>query len=75
MGALRVLTPEKIREFHKEMYQPKNLCIVIVGQIVHEELLEILCQFENSIKDDIPNQISQWRRFEISTFTRATGFS
>jgi len=69
MGALRVLTADRIREFHKDMYQPKNLCVVIVGEIVHEELLKILDEFEDSIMDDIPDPNAPWRRFELTSFT------
>lgn len=54
MDALRVLTPDRIREFHKAMYQPQNLAVIIVGEANHENLLEILDKFEESIKDDIP---------------------
>ncbi|KAK3325722.1 Metalloenzyme, LuxS/M16 peptidase-like protein [Apodospora peruviana] len=53
MEALRVLTPERIRAFHKAMYQPRNLVIVIVGEADHENLLQILDEFEESIKDII----------------------
>ncbi|KAF2405633.1 putative Zn2+-dependent endopeptidase [Trichodelitschia bisporula] len=54
MEALRVLTADRIREFHKEMYQPKNLCLVIVGEVDHAQLLSILNKFEESIADDVP---------------------
>lgn len=62
MEALRVLTPERIREFHKAMYQPQNLAVVIVGEADHENLLEILDNFEESIKDDIPPQDAPFKR-------------
>ena len=29
LGPLRVLTPQRIRDFHREMYQPKNLCAYV----------------------------------------------
>ncbi|EON97551.1 putative zinc metalloprotease protein [Phaeoacremonium minimum UCRPA7] len=54
MEALRVLTPKRIREFHRAMYQPRNLAIIIVGETDHQNLLQILDEFEESIKDDIP---------------------
>ncbi|KAK0728025.1 Metalloenzyme, LuxS/M16 peptidase-like protein [Lasiosphaeria miniovina] len=54
MEALRVLTPERIHAFHKAMYHPRNLAIVIVGEADHESLLSILDGFEESIKDDVP---------------------
>ncbi|KAI9660873.1 MAG: hypothetical protein M1829_006438 [Trizodia sp. TS-e1964] len=54
MEQLRVLTAERIRAFHKEMYQPKNLCLVIIGEVDHDCLLEILDEFEGQILPDIP---------------------
>ncbi|KAJ2904317.1 hypothetical protein MKZ38_008376 [Zalerion maritima] len=62
MEALRVLTPERIREFHKDMYQPRNLCLVIVGEINHPQLLQILDEFEQSIQDHIPSLESPFKR-------------
>ncbi|KAK1770553.1 Metalloenzyme, LuxS/M16 peptidase-like protein [Phialemonium atrogriseum] len=62
MEALRVLTPERIREFHKAMYQPRNLAVVIVGETDHQNLLEILDEFEESIKDDIPAAEAPFKR-------------
>ncbi|KAL9112460.1 MAG: hypothetical protein Q9227_003302 [Pyrenula ochraceoflavens] len=52
---LRVLSANRIREFHKVMYQPKNLCLVVTGEIDHKNLLQILDSFENSIIGDIPS--------------------
>ncbi|KAH6636872.1 Metalloenzyme, LuxS/M16 peptidase-like protein [Chaetomium tenue] len=62
MEALRVLTPQRIREFHKAMYQPQNLAIVIIGEADHDDLLKILDDFEESIKDDIPPPDPQFKR-------------
>lgn len=62
MENLRVLTPDRIRAFHKEMYQPKNLCLVIIGDIVHDELLTILDKFETSIEDEVPKIDDPWTR-------------
>jgi len=62
MEALRVLTPERIREFHKVMYQPRNLAIIIVGETNHEDLLEILEKFEDSIDADIPAADADFKR-------------
>ena len=53
MEQLRVLTADRIRRFHKDMYQPKNLCIVIVGAVDHENMLEVLEKFEQTILSDI----------------------
>jgi Zn-dependent M16 (insulinase) family peptidase len=62
MEALRVLTPQRIREFHKAMYQPQNLAIIIIGEADHDDLLRILDDFEESIKDDIPPPKPQFKR-------------
>ena len=62
MEALRVLTPERIREFHKAMYQPRNLAVIIVGETNHENLLEILDKFEDSIAGDIPPPDAEFKR-------------
>ncbi|CAM1507927.1 Fc.00g047750.m01.CDS01 [Cosmosporella sp. VM-42] len=59
---LRVLTPERIRNFHREMYQPRNLCLVIVGEVDHDNLLKTLEEFEESIKDDIPSLDTPFQR-------------
>ena len=62
MEQLRVLTAERIRQFHREMYQPRNLCLVIVGEVDHTELLEILDNFEETIMEDIPKPDSPFKR-------------
>ncbi|TVY16263.1 Uncharacterized protein LARI1_G007005 [Lachnellula arida] len=62
MENLRVLTAERIRAFHKEMYQPKNLCLVLVGEVDEDNLFRILDQFEDSILDSIPSPDSQFKR-------------
>ncbi|OTA86505.1 hypothetical protein M434DRAFT_399844 [Hypoxylon sp. CO27-5] len=62
MEALRVLTPERIRSFHRAMYQPRNMCVIIVGEVNHDHLLTILDQFEESVKDDIPPLNAPFKR-------------
>ncbi|ORY72060.1 peptidase M16 inactive domain-containing protein [Pseudomassariella vexata] len=62
MDALRVLTPKRIRDFHKEMYQPRNMCIIIIGEVDHQNLLEILDEFEESVKADIPPLDAPFKR-------------
>ena len=62
LESLRVLSPERIREFHKAMYQPKNLCLVLTGEIDHQELLETLDSFESTILDDIPSPDAPFQR-------------
>ncbi|EWC46282.1 hypothetical protein DRE_04453 [Drechslerella stenobrocha 248] len=62
MEQLRVLKPDRIRDFHKEMYQPRNLCLVIIGSVNEPELLDILDKFEDGIVDDVPSLDSPWKR-------------
>jgi len=62
MEALRVLTADRIREFHRDMYQPKNLCLVLIGEVDHESLLSILNKFEDSILDAIPPPEAPFKR-------------
>lgn len=62
MEQLRVLTADRIRAFHKEMYQPKNLRVILVGDVNHPELLEILEKFEDSILDDVPRLEEPFKR-------------
>ncbi|RDL41373.1 Zinc metalloprotease-like protein [Venustampulla echinocandica] len=62
MENLRVLTADRIREFHKEMYQPKNLCLVLVGEVDQENLLQILDEFEDGILNDIPSPDTPFKR-------------
>ncbi|KAK1835942.1 Metalloenzyme, LuxS/M16 peptidase-like protein [Podospora conica] len=60
--ALRLLTPERIREFHKAMYHPQNLAIVIVGEADHDDLLRILGDFEESIANDVAPPSDSFKR-------------
>ncbi|OOQ83254.1 zinc metalloprotease [Penicillium brasilianum] len=62
MEQLRVLTAERIREFHREMYQPKNLCLVITGEVDQNDMLEILDKFEDTILDVIPSPDAPFTR-------------
>jgi Zn-dependent M16 (insulinase) family peptidase len=62
MEALRVLTADRIRQFHREMYQPKNLCVIIVGEVDHEDLLNVLDKFEDGIVGHVPELDAPWRR-------------
>ncbi len=62
MEQLRILTADRIRQFHHEMYQPKNLCLVIGGEVDHVDLLQILDQFEGTILNDIPKLEAPFKR-------------
>lgn len=63
MEQLRVLTADRIRAFHKEMYQPKNLCLIITGEVDHDNMLEILDDFESGILDDIPRVDAPFKKY------------
>lgn len=68
--ALRVLTAERIRQFHRAMYQPKNLRLVLIGEVDHANLLEILDKFEDEIGDDVPSYNEPFTRpWSNSTLT------
>ncbi|KAF2280714.1 zinc metalloprotease-like protein [Westerdykella ornata] len=59
---LRVLTADRIRQFHKDMYQPKNLRVVLIGEVDHGNLLEIMDEFENHIVDHVPSYNAPFKR-------------
>ena len=71
MENLRVLTADRIRAFHKEMYQPKNLCLVLVGEVDEDHLLRILDDFEEGILDDIPKPNAPFQRYDKYTFIKS----
>ncbi|KAJ5968683.1 hypothetical protein N7501_004931 [Penicillium viridicatum] len=62
MEQLRVLPAERIREFHREMYQPKNLCLILTGEVDQENMLDILDKFEDTILDVIPSPEAPFKR-------------
>ena len=62
MEQLRVLTAERIRAFHREMYQPKNLCLIIMGEVDQTNMLETLDAFESTILDVIPHPQTPFKR-------------
>lgn len=62
MEQLRVLTADRIRQFHKDMYQPKNLCLVLIGEVDHNDLLKTLDDFEDGILDLIPPVDAPFKR-------------
>ncbi|KAH8693631.1 putative zinc metalloprotease [Talaromyces proteolyticus] len=59
---LRSLTSQRIRDFHREMYQPKNLCLIITGEVDHDDLLEKLNSFESTILDIVPGPDAPFKR-------------
>lgn len=49
MNELRHLTNDQIRDFHKQLYRPDNLSIIIAGSINEQEMLETLAKFDNTL--------------------------
>ncbi|KKF94108.1 putative protein C3H1.02c [Ceratocystis platani] len=59
---LRLLSNDRIRQFHRDMYQPRNLCLVICGTVDHSNMLQILDDFEKTIEKDIPSLQTPFKR-------------
>ncbi|KAF2259843.1 zinc metalloprotease-like protein [Lojkania enalia] len=62
MEALRVLTAERIRQFHRDMYQPKNIRVILIGEVDHSNLLDILDKFEDGVIDYVPEYNAPFKR-------------
>lgn len=62
MEALRVLTAERIRQFHRDMYQPKNIRLVLIGEVDHTNMLDILDKFEDQVVDRVPAYDADFKR-------------
>jgi Zn-dependent M16 (insulinase) family peptidase len=62
MENLRVSTAEHIRQFHRDMYQPKNLRLILIGEVDHPNLLDILDKFEDQIIDRVPAYDASFKR-------------
>lgn len=61
MPELRKLSADRIREFHRQMYQPRNLCLIIIGEVDHESLFSALESFDAGISDRFPLS-ADWKR-------------
>lgn len=46
LPSLRKLTADQIRAFHKSMYRPDNVCVVVSGSVDEAELLATMEQFD-----------------------------
>ncbi len=46
---------KKVCEYHKKMYRPDNMAIIIAGQIDPEEIIQVLLEFENKILENNGN--------------------
>ena len=67
LESLRSLTNDRIRKFHKDMYQPRNLCLSIVGDVNKDQLFKVLNIFESSILEEIPALSSPFKRPWVDT--------
>lgn len=58
MSELRHLTNDQIKAFHKSMYRPDNLCVIITGSVNEEELLNTMAEFDAQLEGlpEIPNK-------------------
>lgn len=50
MGALRVLTNEEIKDFHKAIYTPNNLNIIVTGDVDPEEFLSVVQEIDDDLE-------------------------
>ncbi|KAE8250209.1 hypothetical protein A4X13_0g4900 [Tilletia indica] len=50
MSALRVLTPQTIRDYHKSHYASHNAAVIICGPLNRESLLSTMAQVEKSLE-------------------------
>lgn len=51
---LRTLTNEQIRKFHKDLYSSDNLCLIIIGNLPQDELLNIVTEWDSTLSDRNP---------------------
>lgn len=63
MGALRVLTNNEIQTFHKAMYTPNNLSIIVTGDVDPEEFLSVV----QTIDDDLETAPEHYVRPFVDT--------
>ncbi|XP_013065867.2 uncharacterized protein C05D11.1-like isoform X1 [Biomphalaria glabrata] len=40
---------EKVKKYHKEFYRPENLCLIICGDVKHDEVFQALAPVEKKI--------------------------
>lgn len=51
MSALRQLSNERIRQFHRDTYRPENLSVIVTGSVKPEDLIDIMQQFDDELPD------------------------
>lgn len=52
---LRSLTNEQIIKFHHDLYSSDNLCLIIIGNLPQEELLEIVSKWDAELPERNPS--------------------
>lgn len=51
MSELRHLNNDKVKDFHKAMYRPENLCVIITGSVDERELLDVMSKIDDELED------------------------
>jgi Zn-dependent M16 (insulinase) family peptidase len=69
---IREITCEKIRQFHKNHYQPRNLRIAVYGQVNSYDLLQLISKFESSIIQYVPSLSDTFLRPWFSNLPEST---
>ena len=72
LGNLRILSNNRIKEFHKDMYQPRNLCLCVIGDADKDHLFKILNTFETGILEEVPSISSPFKRPWVDTESAVT---
>lgn len=62
MSELRKLTNDQIKDFHKQMYRPDNLCVIITGTVDETELLDVMGKFDDELPP-LEENVSKKRPF------------
>eukprot|EP00002_Diphylleia_rotans_P030294 TRINITY_DN6211_c0_g2_i2.p1 TRINITY_DN6211_c0_g2~~TRINITY_DN6211_c0_g2_i2.p1 ORF type:complete len:914 (-),score=188.85 TRINITY_DN6211_c0_g2_i2:270-3011(-) len=59
---LRSLTAETVRQYHRDFYRSENLCLLVVGEVDTEALLQTLQSFDQKIvsKGPLPQHKRPW---------------
>lgn len=64
---LRQLSIDRIRQYHKEMYRPENLCVAICGDVDIDDLLKILTKFEHETMSRVEPDRPAFKRPWVSS--------
>jgi Zn-dependent M16 (insulinase) family peptidase len=62
MENVRVFDAGTIRQFHRDMYQPKNIRLVLTGEVDHPSLLKVLDKVEDQFVHLVPGYDVPFKR-------------